>query len=48
MRIIGILALILFTGVFFVLWIDRRWYKRHPGVEEKFADLDEELRKEGR
>ena len=28
---------------------DRRWYKRHPGVEGRLDKIDEELcRKEGR
>lgn len=32
-----------------VVWSDRRWYRRHPGAEERFAQVDEELsRQEGR
>lgn len=35
--------------VVLVVWSDRRWYRRHPGAEERFAEIDEELsRQEGR
>ena len=29
-------------------WSDRRWYRRHPGAEERFAQIDEELTRQGR
>ena len=31
-----------------VFWSDRRWYRRHPGAEERFAQIDEELTRQGR
>ena len=31
-----------------ILWTDRRWYKRHPGAEERFNHIDDELTRQER
>lgn len=36
--LIGLVVLVLI-----ILWTDRRWYKRHPGAEERFNRIDDEL-----
>ena len=47
MHTLMILGLIIFAiGLIFVS-LDRHWYKRHPGAEEKFARIDNELTSEG-
>ena len=30
-----------------VLRRNRAWYRKHPGAEERFADIDEELHHKG-
>ncbi len=30
-----------------ILWIDKRYYKRHPGVEKRYGDIDRELSSKG-
>ncbi len=32
----------------FMIWSDRRWYKRHPGANQCFALIDNILESEGR
>lgn len=49
--LLSLFAYIVVYGVLIalVVWSDRRWYRRHPGAEERFAEIDEELsRQEGR
>ena len=31
-----------------VLWSDKRWYKKHPGAEEEFGRIDQELESKGK
>jgi len=47
--IVGIIYGIAIVGLMVAIWSDRRWYRRHPGAEEKFGRIDDELcKKEGR
>ena len=45
----GMLGLCLFGAVvlFSIFLHDALWYKKHPGAEERFAEIDDELRKKG-
>ena len=48
--VIIVLSVAAFEVLFFlfVSWRDQRWYRRHPGAEERFAQIDDELSAEGK
>ena len=37
------LTIVSLVGVVLLLWHDLRWYKRHPGVEKRLGEIDEEM-----
>jgi len=45
---IGIVCVVVLVLVWFGLKSDRRWHKRHPGANERCAEVDEELTSRGR
>ncbi len=45
--ILGVL-IVLVVIARFITWTDKRWYKRHPGAEKKFGQIDEDLKRQGR
>ena len=43
LAIVFAICFISVLGLAVMMRLDRRWYRRHPGAEEMFARVDEEL-----
>ncbi len=47
MRVLGIIIVAIVAAGCLVCLADRLWYKKHPGAEEEFSKIDEELKNRG-